>query len=319
MNMKLTIVLTVYNKEPYLHRALDALLKQVDVHNGDYEVLAVNDGSTDGSAAILEEYAKRDARVRILKQTNQGLSMARNNGTDKALGEYVWYVDADDTFSPMAVRQLCDAIGDKPDVIPIYAETKGVEKVRNKVPASAETGRDLLLSRKWEQCGVFWVLRRSFLQENHLRFLPGIYHEDAEFTPRMLFYANKVKVVPKVLYTVIHEPNSITGVPRPKRAYDCITVAKNLDEFVDLKGIRNTDLGRLFSDSAAMMINNGISIICQNSKEEHKSFNRYCHNNRDFINYVLQSASQKKYKIESVFFRLFPAKYVQIYKLIKLM
>lgn len=315
--MHLTIILTVYNKELYLRRALDALLAQEDIRDGDYEILAVNDGSTDGSAAILEEYAKMDAKVRLMTQTNQGLSMARNNGTEEAIGEYVWYVDADDIISPKSVRLLCDAIEDKPDVIPIYAETEGVEKVRNQVPTNVDTGRDVLLSRKWEQCGVFWILRRDFLKENQLKFLPGIYHEDAEFTPRMLFFAKKVKVVPEILYTVIHEPNSITGVPRPKRAYDCIKVASNLDAFVDVMRIRDTEEGRVIFDSAAMMINNGISIICHNTKDEQERFNYFCVKNRKTINDVLRSATFNKYKIESILFRLIPAKYVQIYKRMK--
>ena len=89
--MKLSIILTVYNKEPYLRSALDALESQRDICTGDYEILAINDGSTDGSAAILDEYRQRDNRIRIITQSNQGLSMARNNGVDEAQGDYVWF------------------------------------------------------------------------------------------------------------------------------------------------------------------------------------------------------------------------------------
>lgn len=62
----------------------------------------------------------------------------------------------------------------------------------------------MLIDAKWEHCGVFWIFRKLFLLENNLRFVPGIYHEDAEFTPRMLYFANKVIVLPEVLYTVFH-------------------------------------------------------------------------------------------------------------------
>ena len=96
--MKLTIIITVYNKEHYLKRALNALLGQEGTVDGDYEILAVNDGSTDNSWAILKDYSIRDSRVHILNQNNQGLSMARNNGLDAAFGEYVWFVDADDVI-----------------------------------------------------------------------------------------------------------------------------------------------------------------------------------------------------------------------------
>ncbi len=314
--MKLTIVLTVYNKEPYLRRALDALLAQDTVYDGEYEVLAVNDGSTDGSANILDEYAKHDARVRILTQENQGLSMARNNGTEESLGEYVWYVDADDLFSRHAVRLICEATEGSPDVIPIYAETEGKEKVRNRVPVTVKTGQDILLSRKWEQCGVFWVLRRDFLKDDQLRFLPGIYHEDAEFTPRMLYYAKKVKVVPEVLYTVIPEPNSITNVPRPKRAFDCLTVADKLDTFVQSNQLQGSEVGKVIYDQASLLINNGFNIIVQNGRNEQSEFNKTLHGKPQLLK-VLRASTIWKYRLESVLFRLLPGFYVQMYQIMK--
>ena len=200
----LTIILTVYNKEPYLRRALDSLLNQQDVNDDDYEIFAVNDGSTDGSVAILEEYEQRDSRVRILTQQNQGLSMARNNGMETANGEYVWFVDADDIISEKSVSLIEKAMLSHPDVIPIYAVTDGIEKIRNRITPSLTTGKDVLIDAKWEHCCVFWIFRKQFLLENNLRFVPGIYHEDAEFTPRMLYLANKVIVIPEVLYTVFH-------------------------------------------------------------------------------------------------------------------
>ena len=196
--MKLSIVLTVFNKEQYLHNAFSALLGQHYTNDGDYEVLVVNDGSTDGSAVIVQEYAKSDSRVRVLTQKNQGLSMARNNGVDAAQGEYVWFVDADDTISKHAVHVICKAIENSPDIIPIYGRTEGEDSVRNRVTVNAKSGKDILVTGHWSPCGVFNVFRKAFLKENGLRFLPGIYHEDSEFTPRMLYVAKTVIVIPEV-------------------------------------------------------------------------------------------------------------------------
>ena len=316
MSIKLTIVLTVYNKEPFLRRALDALLNQENIKENDYEVLAVNDGSTDGSAAILEEYAARNPRLRVMTPANQGLSMARNNGADAAQGQYVWFVDADDTFSPKAVQLLCEAITDSPDVIPIYARTEGVERVRNAVSPDAKTGKDILLGGHWEQCGVFWVLRKNFLKENNLQFMPGVYHEDAEFTPRMLYAAQNVKVVPEVLYTVYREQNSITTTPYAKRAFDCLTVAENLSRFVVEKGETETVVGRVIYSCASLLINNGFAVIVQNSKEKQRKFNETLRNKTQLMN-TLSASTIFKYRLESILFRLFPGFYVQIYKMMK--
>lgn len=315
--MKLTIVLTVYNKEPFLRRALDALLNQENTKENDYEVLAVNDGSTDGSAAILEEYAAKDSRVRILTQDNQGLSMARNNGVKAAKGEYVWFVDADDTISAKAVRFICDATQEHPDVIPIYARTEGVERVRNAVSPDAKTGKDILLGGHWEQCGVFWVLRKNFLKENNLQFMPGVYHEDAEFTPRMLYAAQNVKVVPEVLYTVYREQNSITTTPYAKRAFDCLTVAESLSRFVVEKGETETVVGRVIYSCASLLINNGLAVIVQNSKEEQDRMNQIFFEKKQSLLRSLRSALPRKYRMECLLLSVFPRHAVWVYKVLK--
>lgn len=316
--MKLTIVLTIFNKEPFLQRAFDSLLSQEDTIEGEYEVLAVNDGSTDGSAKIIDYYSKQDSRVRVITQQNQGLSMARNNGTDAALGEYVWFVDADDVLSPQSVRFICDAMISKPDIIPIYAQTEGKEGVRNCVPTSAHTGKDILLSGKWQPCGVFNVFNREFLKENNLRFFPGIYHEDSEFTPRMLYAAKTVKVVPEVLYTVIHEPHSITQVPRAKRAFDYLVVAKKLYQFIVEKGELETEIGRVFCNRICAAINNGLGIILKNSKDDQLRYNVSMQNNRHLIK-AMKKSSIGRYKIEALFLDLFPGQSVRVYKVLRLM
>ena len=266
--MKLTIIITVYNKEPYLRRALDALLNQQDANDIDYEVLAVNDGSTDRSASILEEFSECNSRLRILEQCNQGLSMARNNGVKVALGDYVWFVDADDSIASNAVYLICNAISSHPDIIPIYAKTEGVEKVRNEVPENVKSGKDILLSYKWEACGVFNVFRRSFLLDNDLSFYPGIYHEDVEFTPRVLYLAKTAVVIPEVLYTVYKTEGSITEVPKVKRAYDCLFVAESNNRIIDNNSERGSELGRVLSARVSNTITNSLNIMRRIDKKE---------------------------------------------------
>lgn len=316
--MKLSIVITVFNKEAYLNRAFESLLNQVGQNSEDYEILVVNDGSTDDSATIIEEYAQRDPRLRVLTQKNQGLSMARNNGADAAKGEYVWFVDADDIYSPNAVSLICKAIESKPDVIPIYAITDGIDMVRNAIPVSVSTGRDVILCGSWQQCGVFWIIRKGFLKENNLRFMPGVYHEDAEFTPRMLYAAKTVKVVPEVLYTVFRDPDGITQVPRPKRAFDYLIVSESLSRFVVNNHEERTAIGKAIDSYTAQDINNAFYVICKNSKEEQRQLDVFFYEKRDVLIRVLKNATQLKYKIEAILFRLFPKHYVMMYKLMKM-
>ena len=98
-----SIVVPVYNVEKYLRECVDSLLAQ-DFQ--DCEILLVNDGSTDSSPAICEEYARRDGRIRVIHQENQGLSAARNTGIDAAQGEYLLFVDSDDYLPEGALSHL---------------------------------------------------------------------------------------------------------------------------------------------------------------------------------------------------------------------
>ena len=313
--MKLTIVLTVYNKAEFLIRAFDVLLSQKYIEKDEYEVLAVNDGSTDDSLSIINGYAKSHSLVRVLNQNNQGLSMARNNGTLDAKGEYVWYVDADDVISPLAVRRICDAMETHPDIIPIYAQTEGEKKIRNCVPVTAKTGKDILLSERWQACGVFNVFRKQFLMEKDLNFVPGIYHEDSEFTPRVLYAAKSVVVVPEVLYTVIHEPNSITQVPRVKRAFDCLYVADLLYDFITSKE-EYSDVVLVFNNYIAGVVNGGLKIIVANEKKDQNKFNRYLREKPHLIDVYFRT-NKLRYKVEGVLFKFFPGRYSMIYRLMK--
>lgn len=314
--MKLSIILTVYNKEQYLRRVLDSLLGQDNADLCEYEILAVNDGSSDKSEDILKEYAEKYNKIKIVNQGNQGLSMARNNGLDIADGDYVWFVDADDILSSHSVKLISDAMVSTPDVIPIYAQFKGDDRVHNRIRTDVKTGKEVLLDR-WSHCGVFWIFRKQFLIDNNLRFFPGIYHEDSEFTPRMLYAAKSVIVIPEILYIVDCDPNSITQIPRPKRAIDCLTVAEHLYDFEMQHNERDTAIGRVFNYNISVIINNGLDVIIKNSSAEQRNFNAALKSKKKLLN-ALAIAPMLKFRVEALLFRLFSGNYVGVYRFMKL-
>ncbi|MFI3084979.1 SP_1767 family glycosyltransferase [Streptococcus sp. 2020WUSS089] len=99
----ISVIVPVYNVKPYLARCLDSLLKQTHTN---FELLLVNDGSKDGSAFILEEYAKKDSRIRVIHQENMGVSAARNRAIDEAKGSYITFIDSDDFVEDFYLEHL---------------------------------------------------------------------------------------------------------------------------------------------------------------------------------------------------------------------
>lgn len=123
---KVSIVVAIYNVEKYVSKCIESILKQTFT---DFELLLVNDGSKDGSLAILEEYAAKDSRIEIINKVNGGLSDARNVGMKKAQGKYIYFVDGDDfieeTLLEKCVNKLEQTDSDMVmfDIYQYYLET----------------------------------------------------------------------------------------------------------------------------------------------------------------------------------------------------
>ena len=98
---KISVIVPVYNVELYLYQCLDSIINQTFK---DIEIICINDGSTDNSGKVLEEYAQKDDRVKVLTQENQGQAVARNKGLDIAKGEYIYFVDSDDFIHPQTLE-----------------------------------------------------------------------------------------------------------------------------------------------------------------------------------------------------------------------
>ena len=112
--MKVSIIIPVYNTEQYLSRCIDSILGQSFT---DFELLLIDDGSTDGSAKICDAYAEKDSRIRVLHKENGGVSSARNLGLNEAKGEWVCFVDSDDELLPNGLQAMADGISDEVSMV----------------------------------------------------------------------------------------------------------------------------------------------------------------------------------------------------------
>ena len=236
--MKFSVVIPAYNVEAYLDECIGSVAAQ---SFGDWEAIVVDDGSTDNSAALAETWAMKNNRFRILKQTNQGLSAARNAGMHLAQGEYLLFLDGDDWLEPHALQILADAAQDE-DVLcfggrRFFQDEKRYDEADTPEPKTYACGWDYYQSNALKPRRFAFVsvvlrtYRREFLQKYQLRFKEGIFHEDNLFTPIVLFCAGKTRTLCKTLYNYRIRSGSTMTTPLPQKLFDKITVANELAMF----------------------------------------------------------------------------------------
>ena len=240
---KLSIIIPVYNVEQYIGRCLQSCLCQPNVTAEDYELVIVNDGTKDGSMAIIEEMTCGCTNVTIINQQNQGLSMTRNAGLKAAQGEYVWFVDSDDWIEENCLSGIMERL-EQTGVDALQLQYRNVyadapdEEVYSTIRGIVE-GREWLLSDGFFVAVPFMVYRREFLLRHNLTFYPGIYHEDNEFKPRMLYLAQTCASYDKIAYNYFRgNAHSITSTLRLKNGMDYLTVMDSLRMFVDTHNVR---------------------------------------------------------------------------------
>ena len=186
--MKLSIIIPIYNVEAYLSGCLDSVL---DPGLRDYEIIAVNDGSTDGSARIARDYAARyPDLIRLVEQSNGGLGCARNTGLAHARGDYVLFLDSDDSLAPGALPEILEALERDCDVI-VFDFTSVDEQggVLSETSGSGGPGVFSLADypRQLLEAPNAWnkLWRRSLFTESGIRFPDRLWFEDVATTPRL--------------------------------------------------------------------------------------------------------------------------------------
>ena len=226
-NMKLSFIVPVYNVAPYLRKCMDSLLTQ---DFDDYEIILVDDGSTDNSGAICDEYASTSFAslqqsiipIRVIHQTNAGLSAARNSGIKIANGEYLCFVDSDDYWQHNVLAGLMSQIEcDNLDVLrfrlqyvnpdgEVYNPYKSDPFNGNNYSAEPTDGVSFLNSRMSTACYAWtFIVKRELLVD--CIFTPGIYFEDTDWTPRLLCKAKRVASADTIVYNYLQREGSITN------------------------------------------------------------------------------------------------------------
>ena len=240
--MKLSIIVPVYNTEAYLAKCLDSLTDGAHPADGAYEVVAVNDGSTDGSRKILAEYCDRyPGLVRPVDTPNGGLGHARNCGLAVARGDWVLFVDSDDYLTPGALPEIFDALD--------AAERAGADAAVFDFVHVDEQGNTLASFSGCEREAAFTLeefpeflfspmnavnklWRRSLFTDTGITFPPRLWFEDLATSPKLYLHCRRFLPVHSAWYCYLQRRGSITNSTAAGRNIEMMTVTgKVLDYF----------------------------------------------------------------------------------------
>ena len=213
-----SVIVPVYNVERYIRKCIDSILCQSYTN---IEIILVNDGSTDGSRGILQQYASEDFRCKLIDKDNGGASSARNIGLDYAKGEYVYFIDSDDYIEPSTVADLVDHMQcSQSDFccyrIWFYNETRkilhGDDFSTQVLTKNADILKDALLGNNIKIAPWTKFFLTSFLNKHNIRFYEGLINEDYLFTIECAIYAQTVSFLNKPLYFAYERPDSVSRV-----------------------------------------------------------------------------------------------------------
>ena len=242
--IKVSVILPIYNVAPYLDEAFQSLLSQT---LSDIEIIAVNDGSTDNSQEIIDNYAARDARIITIQQENQGLSMARNAALPYVTGKYIYMMDSDDVLSSADALQICYEYAEKnkadfiffdgerfiDDASNCHSSIKRTHLIEENKKYKGEYLLNLMLDKRIHN-SVVWLLliNRDSMSRIGLSFYPGIIHEDELFTTILTLSSDSIYGLKQSFIKHRVRSTSIMGVRYTKRNLDCyLTVFDELFKF----------------------------------------------------------------------------------------
>ena len=247
MALKTSVIIPVYNSELYLAECLDSVLAQTQ---DSFEVICVDDGSTDASADILASYWERHRSVRVITQENRCLGGARNTGAKAARGKYLYFLDADDLLEPDAL-ECCYAYCEEHQLECVTFDSRGFveedgtrqiadvgavhDRSGNGIESKTWTGVDYWLTGYDKGYILYpcWVhyLRRDFFVQHELWFEEGLFYEDNDWLFRLYRSVTSLRYLPKVLHSYRWHPQSITHrTCSPKHIHSCTRIADILAE-----------------------------------------------------------------------------------------
>ena len=240
---KLSIVIPVYNVENYLAKCLDSVIVP-GLEN--YEVIVVNDGSTDGSGAIAADYAGRyPGLIRLIEQENSGLGAARNTGLEAARGEFVFFLDSDDWLREGAVPEMLEKLEEDFDIcifgmLSVTEAGVVLDDIRScpkEGPVALKDFPGLLLC---PPSGCNKICRRSLFMDSGLRFPARVWYEDLRTMPKLYLMTDRIVADSRQWYVYLQRAGSIINSANLQRNWELVEAIEDLSQYYKDKGVYET-------------------------------------------------------------------------------
>lgn len=309
----ISVIVPVYKVEKYLSQCVESIQNQT---YRDLEIILVDDGSPDRCPQICDEYAKNDARVKVIHQENKGLSGARNAGLNMATGEYIAFVDSDDFILPQMFETLQKKMMTEKAALGICSYVKvdaagntkdNVSPIKDEVLTGYETLKKLPLEKGWYYITVWNKLYKKELFDN-LRFAERRMHEDEWIIHKILLASENVVTISEKMYCYRNTENSLMTSKASVRRLDGVEAV--YERFCDYQkqGYNELLWGAYLSARKAFEIMDSIEFVTKSDVEKKKEIKKK-------YRYIFKYADGKK-GIKDYMVAWFPECYFRIRKAI---
>ena len=314
----ISIIIPLYNCEKYIKQCLDTIFRQ-EMNESDFEVIVIDDGSKDSGYSLASEYAKRQQNILVIKQENQGVACARNNALEKATGDYVTFVDADDmlvsgslsTLIKIAVENKADIVKAAHKEVPEDAVCEDFSSSHDNCSIQVMTGEEAIVNVTRMKEGYCWgyLISRKLITDNNLKFPPKVaFMEDWAFITQAILKSRTFVNADVLLYLYRRNSSScMANVTTEKMLLGC----QAIDIVANLAKDTSGDVRKKLSDNVCVNIN----IVLWFTIHYRSIFNR----KKEIIKALLQLLQQvdRTYIPESLkLFRLFPSMYIIVRNLL---
>lgn len=289
----ISVIVPVYNVEKYLSQCIESILNQTF---NNLELILIDDGSTDNSGEICDEYAIKDNRIRVIHKENGGISSARNTGLNATKGDYIAFVDSDDYIAMDMFEKMLDiAIKTNADMVKCGFNEFNINSVKRTV----NFGKQEILENDVNGCSllhlyfqnVLYIVAWNAIYKRDLavkvRFPERLINEDNYSAGLYLYYAKKIVCMNEALYYYRDVSNGLSKVGKTKKPLDIVVVKAMLYEHLLNNGVKNNDFFTKLEKQIARVIYN---LIKQNGRNGVK----ICCMDKTFYDFVITRLSWRR-------------------------